>query len=207
MSIKDLEIPNSYQLHCASISAGDNIQLIKGATAGYILESDSLGNGTWVSPASVEGVTSITGTSPAISITGTASVPNIVATGTFGSVGLSSSGAVALTGPSFRLSQSTASTAYVSPVTIVTCNGTSGIISLTGFSLNNSSAFVLMVNNSAITPTSVVICQPNVSAVIGGVAISCSVAGSPSTGQFQSNIQNIDSVPMTGTFMLNFIVA
>ena len=127
---------------------------------------------------------------------------------TVGSLG--SNGNVNLNGPQFKLNQATASTAFVNPVTVVTCNGTSGIITLTGFSLATAQTFTIQVTNSSVTANSVVTAVVNESA-LNHTGLMLGVAGL--SGGFSVNVSNYSQLTtggattITGTFMLNFTLS
>ncbi len=89
--------------------------------AGNTLISDALGNFT-SQPISTGGVDTVTGTGPAIVINGTASAPNVVATGNFTGVALSTTAGLSVQGGSSTDTQTIVSALTIGPSAVIRYN-------------------------------------------------------------------------------------
>jgi len=122
-----------------------------------------------------------------ITVTTVGSVASVTASGNFLTRNLSSDGGAFVTdgsgglsmtnltadngkfaGQFFGLKQTLASVGYTGTGTPVTCNGTSGLVTLTGFVLNAAATTQIVVSNSSMTSTSLVLLTSYPGSVVPG---------------------------------------
>lgn len=109
----------------------------------------------------------------------------------------------------FSLGQINTSIAFANPVTVLTVNGTSGSINLTGFSLAAGATAVVQVTNSAVTAYSVIIATIYEGA-LSNTGIILATAGL--AGGFSINLSNYTNAltgggkTITGTCTINFML-
>jgi hypothetical protein len=177
-----------------------SLQDLTTPTNGNILISDAMGNFTSQLPSALGGVVqSVTAGDASITIGGTAQNPTVAVSGNLLAKAITNTGTVALTGPTFRLSQSLLSTASTGSPQTVTLNGTSSILTLTGMTLNAGATNVINVNNSAVTANSVInITTDTTSAGAGVSGLVCNI-NARAVGSFQFTVFNACLVAVTAS--------